>query len=112
MGRRVLLVTVLAAVFGCTSPTLPLPPPTDPSITEDTTPDVFHLASVQGAQPNALIIVVNRDTTFAPNDRVTGTIADAQGSWALDVKAHTGDLLDISQNNGNTASPTTTVTVP
>src|SRR5262249_49384622 len=96
----------------CTTPTLPLPPPTDPSISIGSTPDTVVLHSTNGAEPNALIIVVNRNTTLPSDKRVSGTFADQDGSWELTVTATHHDLLDISQQSGQSRSPTTTVTVP
>ena len=105
------VATVVLALAACTSPTLPLPPPSVPSITAGTTPDTFHLASINGAEPNAVVIVVNRAPDLPRNQRVSGTIADELGSWDLDVKARPGDVLDISQESGSTRSPAITVTV-
>lgn len=102
---------VAALALGCTSPTLPLPPPASPSISVGTSPDTFRLTSVQGAEPNALIVVVNRDETLARDKRVTGTIADDVGSWDATVVAKVGDVLDISQESGTARSAGTTVTV-
>lgn len=90
---------------------MPLPPPTAPLISTGTTPDTVRLASIEGAEPNALIVVVNRNETLPRNRRVTGTIADERGSWDVAVVATIGDVLDISQESGNTRSPGTTVTV-
>ena len=118
MARRsrahtLLLALVLSAgsALACTSPTLPLPPPAAPLISSGTEPDTFKLASVNGAEANALIIVVNRDETLARNKRVTGTIADENGSWDATVFAKRGDVLDITQESGTTSSPSTSVTV-
>lgn len=94
---------------GCTSPTLPLPPPTAPAITVGTAPNTFHLKSDRGAIANALIVVVNRNPTLPPDQRVDGTIADATGSWELDVVGVRGDFVDISQESADGKSPTTTV---
>jgi hypothetical protein len=54
---------------------------------------------------------VNNNESFPRNKRVTGTIADANGSWDLVVTAKPGDLLDVSQESGNAHSAGTTVTV-
>lgn len=105
------LVASLAAalVLACTSPTLPLPPPAVPTITTGIEPDTFRLSSVNGSEPNALIIIVNRNEELPRNKRVSGTIADAQGSWDAVVYAKAGDSLDILQDNGSGTSPATTV---
>ena len=106
-------VAALAAAFAlaCVSPTLPLPPPSAPIISTGTEPDTFKLASIQGAEPNALVVVVNRREDLPRNKRVSGTIADERGSWDVTVVAKVGDVLDISQESGSTRSPGTTVTV-
>lgn len=101
-------VVLLAA---CASPTLPLPPPTVPSISSTSEPNVFHLSSTGGVEPGALVLVVNRNEAVDRDRRVSGTIADERGSWDLDVFANVGDALDISQDNGDARSPTITVTV-
>jgi hypothetical protein len=110
MGRWLAaFVTVFA--LACTSPTLPLPPPAAPLISLGSSPDTFHLASIDGAEPNALIVIVNRNEAFPRDKRVTGTIADERGSWEANVIAKVGDVLDISQESGTTRSPGTTVTI-
>jgi hypothetical protein len=113
--RRIRLLGALSLVaalaLGCTSPTLPLPPPATPVISMGSSPDAFRLASIQGAEPNALIVIVNRDEALPRDKRVTGTIADGQGSWDATVIAKLGDVLDISQESGTVRSPGTTVTV-
>ncbi|MDB4942825.1 MAG: hypothetical protein JWP97_2359 [Labilithrix sp.] len=105
-------LVVGASALACASPTLPLPPPAAPTIASGVAPDTFQLTSIEGAEPNALVIIVNRREDLAPYDRVSGTIADAHGTWTAFVKAAPGDVLDISQQSGSTQSPSTTVTVP
>ena|SRR5690606_31675135 len=112
MARRTLFAMLgLALVLGCTSPTLPLPPPAAPSITMGSSPETYTLTSTNGVEPNALILVVNRNLDLARERRVAATIADEQGSWVLEVYASPGDLLDVSQEFGSTRSPATTVQV-
>jgi hypothetical protein len=102
---------VLAAFVACTSPTLPLPPPTAPTISVGSAPNTFVLKSDKGSLPNALIVVVNRNPTLTRDQRVDGTIADEEGSWELTLGARVGDVLDISQEDGSTRSPITTVQI-
>lgn len=110
--RSALAVALLLVAVACTSPTLPLPPPAAPLISSDSSqPDHFKLSSVEGAEPNALIIIVNRRESLPRSMRVSGTIADERGSWDATVIAAAGDVLDISQEVGSTHSPGTTVTV-
>ena len=106
-----LAAIVGALVIGCVSPTLPLPPPAAPLISNGTEPDTFKLSSVDGAEPNALIVIVNRNDALPRNKRVTGTIADERGSWDTIVTAKIGDVLDVSQESGSSRSAGTTVTV-
>jgi hypothetical protein len=102
---------VAGTTLSCTSPTLPLPPPIAPIVSQGAEPGTVKLASINGAEPNALIIIVNRDETLARNKRVTGTIADENGSWDTVAVAKVGDVLDITQESGTTSSPSTSVTV-
>jgi len=101
-----------AVLLSCTSPTLPLPPPVAPTVSTGSSPDTVHLtAGAGGAEPNALVVVVNRNTDVPRNHRVSGTIADPQGAWDLEVFAHSNDTLDISQEIGTTRSQGTTIVV-
>ena len=108
---RALAALVASFALACTSPTLPLPPPAAPTFSVGVDAGTFKLSSIDGAEPNAVIIIVNRDETLPRNMRVTGTIADGRGSWDATVVAKVGDVLDIAQESGTTRSPGTTVTV-
>lgn len=114
MGRRwSLRVLGLAGVLlACTSPTLPLPPPSLPTITTGESAQAYHLKSDRGTIAHALVIAVNRDQTMKPEERVSGTIADENGSWEMDVLGKAGDVLDLSQESGATRSPSIDVTLP
>jgi hypothetical protein len=109
--RGAFVAAGVVAIAACTSPTLPLPPPAEPLISIGSDPDHFKLTSIQGAEPNALVIIVNRREDLPRDQRVSGTIADEKGTWDAIVIAKTGDVLDISQESGSTQSPGTTVTV-
>jgi hypothetical protein len=106
-----LCVLWFGPALACTSPTLPLPPPDAPVISAGVDLDHFKLTSTKGAEPNALVIIVNRREDLARDQRVTGTLADGDGSWDAIVVAKTGDVLDVSQESGSTLSAGTTVTV-
>src|SRR5260221_11691292 len=92
IGRAMSISIALVIAAACTSPTLPLPPPAIPSISLGTEPGTFRLKSEGGALANALVIIVNRDAALPRDQRVDGTIADAQGSWDLVLKANAGDF--------------------
>lgn len=106
---RLVYVLLLGLALGCTSPTLPLPPPALPTVSIGTEPNVFVLRSERGAIPNALVIAVNRNATLPASERVAGTLADAAGSYELFVKGRAGDVVDLSQEDGTTRSGAVTV---
>jgi hypothetical protein len=111
--RRVLPASVLFALLGCISPTLPLPPPGRPTL--EAASDVDHITLVAGdgsAEANAIIVIVNSNTALPSDLSVSGSRADAAGAWRAVVFAHTGDVLDITQEFGTTRSPPTIVQVP
>jgi hypothetical protein len=107
--RSLLLAGLL---FACASPTLPLPPPAVPTIVASTSPGKYHLSSERGAEPNAIIIVFNRNPAVPRDQRVSGAQADGGGTWDAEVIASAGDYLDISQEFGTTRSAPITVQVP
>ncbi|MBS2015688.1 MAG: hypothetical protein JST00_22560 [Deltaproteobacteria bacterium] len=116
MGRRtawavIVAAAALVACAACTSPTLPLPPPALPTISAGSEPSTYRLSSIEGALPNALIVVVNRNESVPREKRVEGTIADERGSWEVVVFASPGDVLEISQESGTSRSSGTSLTV-
>jgi hypothetical protein len=111
MVRRLLSAIGIAVALGCASPTLPLPPPALPTIGASSTPGHVHLSSTRGAEPNAIVVIVNRNPALAGDERVSGAQADVEGTWDAEVLAAKGDVLDITQEYGSTRSPSTTVTV-
>jgi hypothetical protein len=101
----------LAALVACASPTLPLPPPAIPTIDTSTAAGKVHLTSRGGAEPNAIVIIINRNPTLALNSRVFGAQADGYGSWDAEVTASNGDVLEITQEIGTERSPSILVQV-
>lgn len=113
MGRWLLRAFGIAAVLvACVSPTLPLPPPALPTISLGQSEQAYHLKSERGTIANALVIAVNRDLNLPAEQRVSGTIADANGTWEMDVIGKAGDVLDLSQESGSDRSPSIDVTLP
>jgi hypothetical protein len=106
------LSALCVCVVSCASPTLPLPPPDEPVFSPSTQAGHVHLHSSGGAEPNAIIVIVNEDTTVLLEDRVTGSEADGNGTWDAEVLASTGDVLDVSQEYGDAKSAPTQVIVP
>jgi hypothetical protein len=104
----------LAALFACASPTLPLPPPTAPTIsgeTNDTTATLIHLEGAN-AEPNAIIVVVNVSGRIDDDQAVAGGFVKRDGTWGAYIPALKHDVLEITPEIGTTRSPPTTVRVP
>ncbi|MBX3231636.1 MAG: hypothetical protein KIT84_23585 [Labilithrix sp.] len=113
MGRRWLArALMIVAVAACTSPTLPLPPPALPTISAGTEPNSYTLRSERGAIPNALLVAVSRNETLLPEERVNGTIANAEGTWEMTVKGQPQDVIDLTQDSGTGTSPSIAITLP
>jgi hypothetical protein len=114
MLRRLLavgpLVVFALAGRGCASPTLPLPPPAVPGVLPGADADHVRLvAPCSGAEGGAIIVVVNQNPAVANDLAVSGARANPCGAWDATVYAHKGDVLDVTQEFGTTASPPTTV---
>ena len=106
----ILFAAICAAIIGCLSPTLPLPPPGAPAQTDGPQPGTVHLHGT-GAEANALVLMRNNSPStsesLSPQQQITGTLANAQGVWDADAYAVKGDVLEIWQELGpDDASPT------
>jgi len=117
MVRRLLAIGPLflagALALACASPTLPLPPPAIPSVASGSDADHVKLsAQCGGAEANAIIVIVNSNTSVPGDLSVTGSRADGCGAWDANVYAHAGDYLDVTQEFGTTRSSPVVVEVP
>jgi hypothetical protein len=109
-GARVVALAIAIPAMaagspGCESPTLPLPPPVAPTIAPGA--DANHVKLVStcgGAEPNAVIVIVNSNPTVPPDEAVGGSISNGCGAWDAVVYAHVGDYLEITQEYGTTRS--------
>jgi len=112
MLRRI-AVGLLPLGLACASPTLPLPPPELPTIEEGTDADHIRLVAGCGAvEGNALVVVLNTNPAVPGDEQVSGAVASACGAWDTETFAHSGDVLDITQEFGTIASTPTIVQVP
>lgn len=113
--RRLAAAGVLAAVFGsaCLSPTLPLPPPSLPTVTAGTDADHVDLLSnlCGGAEADALIVIENENPALTGAEVGVVTRADACGRWQAEVYAHNGDVLEIWQEYGASSSTPETLVI-
>jgi hypothetical protein len=92
------LVSLGAFVVACESPTLPLPPPEIPEISSAGLPaGQVKLSSVDGALPDAIIVIFNDNPKLPGDKRVSGAQADGNGSWDAIVFASPGDSVEITQ---------------
>jgi hypothetical protein len=111
--RWLLPLLFLAPAGACASPTLPLPPPEAPTL--EAGADIDHIKLVAmcgGAEPNAVIVIINLNPAVPGDMAVSGAIADGCGAWDAVVYAHHGDTIDITQEFGETRSLPESVQVP
>src|SRR5579872_7433504 len=99
VGMRLWWTCVLWAVWGCYSPTLPLPPPSPPSEASAGTNLVHLTGGPNSAEAGAILLVRNNDPQFK-NNAIAATIVRSDGSWDLVVYAVRNDTLEIWQQVG------------
>lgn len=97
--------SLVALLVACASPTLPLPPPETPEVSSGVDTDHVSLsAPCNGAEPGAVIVIVNTNTAVPDDEAVGGAIVGSCGSWDASMYAHAGDVLEITQEVGTTRS--------
>ena len=101
--RRLLLAGLLAAA--CYSPTLPLPPPVRPEITETET-GAFRITG--SVLPEAQVFALNERNRLIDGQEVG---SDGIYSFELSLAAH-GDLVQLWYLAGTELSPTTVFQLP
>lgn len=109
-ARSMLFRVALLAAVACASPTLPLPPPEAPLISEGVQPGTVHLVGAN-AEPNAEILIRNMNDALPRDRQLGGSIAGPDGVWDADVYGGKGDVLSITQRVGNDVSPPVVVTI-
>lgn len=111
VARVALLPLGMAAA--CVSPTLPLPPPATPEVTEGVDADHVQLSSGCGGVENGADVEIINTNPNVPSPEVgVVALASACGAWSTQVYAHTGDVLDVMQQYAGQTSPPITVQVP
>jgi hypothetical protein len=112
-AMRVSSLAAFAVLGGlsCAAPTLPLPPPTTPTVLA-VGPELYRLRGERSAEPLAIVILYKRDLSLPQSDRVDAAEADAEGSWEKTIHAKPGTLVDIWQESGSTRSPPITLALP
>lgn len=102
----------MLAVAGCVAPTLPVPPPSQPDVSE---PDASGIVTLQGgphsAEPNAEVTVWNPNLDGGRGEGHT-TIALQDGSWSETIPASSKQTLWVWQTVGFQRSEHIEVHVP
>ncbi len=113
MLRRALAVVPLLLGLACASPTLPLPPPETPTVGKGADADHVLLSDpCGGAQPDWVVVAINTNPKVTGTNAVTGVRADGCGKWQMQVWAHSGDVLEVTQQSGTDVSQTIDVQIP
>lgn len=98
------MLLVSAALGGCLSPTLPLPPPT-PDVSA---PDTTGQAHLTGQVPSyAYAEAINIRT-----NEIAGQVTDASGNYDFTIGAQIGDELHFFYEKGGERSDFVAVLVP
>jgi len=108
VGMRLGWSFVLLLALGCTSPTLPLPPPEAPTESAGADPQTVILVGAH-ATPGGLMIVVNENTNYATP--AAAAIVKSDGTWTATVNAVKNDVLQIYEQVGNEDTQTLDYTV-
>src|SRR5690242_181318 len=84
--RRLFCVAAALAAVACLSPTLPLPPPSEPTVSGPDETGVVHLSG--RVRPAAWVFAIDR-----ANEEGVFQKAEADGSYELELRAAVGDEI-------------------
>jgi hypothetical protein len=104
LPRRSILLLAGALAVGCLSPTLPLPPPSKPTVEG---PDEQGNVTLDG--------YVTGDAVYAANPRtneIRGQFVPGDGHYRFQIPAEVGDELDLWYSAATVTSPITVFKVP
>ena len=105
------VLAIAALALGCMSPTLPLPPPAQPSENVGADPGTVDLHGPKGSEPPASTIIVYNLTpleTLDDTTKVTSVLVHADGSWDITVHAIKNDVVTVYDiEEGQWSQPTT-----
>jgi len=102
-SRRGWLLGTALWVAGCLSPTLPLPPPSDPTISSTDTAGLVRLTGT--VEPESEVFAKNRTT-----DRISGQFTKS-GVYDFTIEAQERDSIVLWYVQGTMQSPTTEIVV-
>jgi hypothetical protein len=104
-ARRALLLLAALLAGGCYAPTLPLPPPVRPDISEQTETGTYRLSGT--VMPNSLVIAFNTRTELA-----AGQETGEDGAYDFEIEAEPADVLHLWYVVGGDKSPPITFDIP
>lgn len=105
LGRRGFILGLGLLGVACLSPTLPLPPPSRPTVEG---PNQQGLVTLEGD-------VEGGSTVFAANMRsgeIRGQFTGSDGHYRFEIPAEIGDELELWYQVGTTSSPSIVFTIP
>jgi hypothetical protein len=98
------------AAQGCLAPTLPIPPPSEPTVTFNESQQTVTLSGGKGsASPNAMVLVTNESGQSRCKSGCNNTgykLAIEDGSWdPITVAAQRNDVVTVQQfTNGESST--------
>jgi hypothetical protein len=106
-------VVLASAFLGCLSPTIPLPPPDEPTIVATNKANIV-LLSGRNATPGAFIVAYNQSPGVPLSLRVSGAQVDAAGAWTFEMAyGQLGELATLFQDlNDERSNPRQFVVKP
>jgi hypothetical protein len=105
LARRALLLLAALLVGSCYAPTLPLPPPVRPDISEQTEIGTYRLSG--SVMPDALVVAFNTRTELA-----AGQQTGEDGAYDFEIGAEPGDAIHFWYVVGVDQSPAITFGIP
>lgn len=104
-SRRLLPLLASLVLGSCLSPTLPLPPPSRPDVSS---PSESGYVRLQGkAAPRSEVLAWNH-----ANDIIAGQVTGDDSRYDFEIKAKSGDRLELWYIQGTDESSSISVTVP
>jgi hypothetical protein len=108
-------LAIAALMLGCMSPTLPLPPPAQPSENAGADPGTVDLHGPKGSvPPTSTVIIYNLtplETTLTQQQKVTAVLANPDGSWDATIHAIKNDVVTVYDIEEGQWSPSIDVTI-
>ena len=96
-SRRGWLLGAALLAVGCLSPTLPLPPPSDPVVTATDTAGLVRLSGT--VEPESDVFAINHNS-----NRISGQHTKS-GAYDFTIEAQEHDAITFWYSHGNVDSP-------